>query len=414
MSKTIKYIFILLLAFTFSLTFCTADTTIVNDTDEPENETNNSKDNTSNESGEDKEESEEPDSIEYTVSIPKDYDYIARTTDVKRQIGGTCWAFTSVSLFEAECLRKGIVSDETEINLNEMYMVYYAYLEKARAYLERMGDNPLRQGGKDYDGTLILRKYGLVRQSDYQVKSTDFKKLLNKMKVHLNRTLDQYDDHEHMPDEAIDKALLGVRRILNDIMGEVPRSIWVDGDLITPKQYAEDILKLDADEYVTLTSFTHLPLYQYSELVLLDNWQHFDRYLNVTLKEFVSIVKSMCEKGYTGYICIDISEPNADLKDKGIIRLVEGQRLDDYREMALLRQKLFDSGETDEDHGMHLIGYDKDEQPGYDWFYLKNSWGTKYGWDGYMHMSEYYLKLKVLSIMVHRDVLNDFSHVLPE
>ncbi len=408
MQNLIKHISILLIIISFLFVSCTTDTVIVDENNEPENENN------TEETNETEEVTGESTTVNYTVNIPKNYDYMAKTTGVKRQIGGTCWAFTSVSLFEAECLRKGIVKDEADIDLSEMYMVYYAYLEKSRAYLERMGDNPLRQGGKDYDGTLILDKYGIVRQNDYRVKSTDFKKLLNKIRTHLNLTLDKYDSLDKMPDEAIDKALLGVRRILNDIMGEVPRSIWIDGELVTPKQYAGDILKLNVNDYVTITSFTHLPLHQYSELVLTDNWQHFDRYLNVTLCEFVSIVKSMCEKGYTGYICIDISEPNADLKDGGIIRLAEGQRLDDYEEMTTLRQKLFDNGETDEDHGMHLIGYDKDEQPEYDWFFLKNSWGTRYGKAGYMHMSEYYLKLKVLSIMVHKDVLEDFSYVIPD
>lgn len=408
MQKLIKYISIILIFITFLFLSCTTDTVIINENNEPEN------DNTKEEENEIDEETEETTSIEYSVNIPKDYDYMAKTTGIKRQTGGTCWAFTSVSLFEAECLRKGVVKDEADIDLSEMYMVYYAYLEKSRAYLERMGDNPLRQGGKDYDGTLILGKYGIVRQNDYRVKSTDFKKLISKIRTHLNHTLDEYEGYEQIPDEAIDNALLGVRSILNNIMGEVPRSIWIDGELVTPKQYAEDILKLDVNDYVTITSFTHLPLHQYSELVLTDNWQHFDRYLNVTLCEFVSIVKSMCEEGYTGYICIDISEPNADLKDNGIIRLAEGQRLDNYEQMTILRQKLFDNGETDEDHGMHLIGYDKDEQPGYDWFFLKNSWGTRYGKDGYMHMSEYYLKLKVLSIMVHKDILDDFSYVLPD
>ena len=70
-----------------------------------------------------------------------------------------------------------------------------------------------------------------------------------------------------------------------------------------------------------------------------------------------------------------------------------------------MRQKTFDDYETTDDHLMLLVGTGKDEN-GTLYYLTKNSWGTKsnkYG--GYLFMSEPFVKLKTLAIMVHKDAL---------
>ena len=58
-----------------------------------------------------------------------------------------------------------------------------------------------------------------------------------------------------------------------------------------------------------------------------------------------------------------------------------------------------------DDHLMHLVGISQD-QYGNKYFITKNSWGTK-GNDmgGYLHMSDKYIRLRTIAIMVHKDVV---------
>jgi bleomycin hydrolase len=54
---------------------------------------------------------------------------------------------------------------------------------------------------------------------------------------------------------------------------------------------------------------------------------------------------------------------------------------------------------------MHLTGIAVD-QNGSKYYYTKNSWGTKdKKYNGYWYMSEPYVRLKTVAIMVHKDVV---------
>src|ERR1051325_1700099 len=62
-----------------------------------------------------------------------------RCTEVKDQSNSpTCWVFGSNSLFESDLIKtRGV-----ELNLSEMFIARYAYIDKARTYLT--------SGGKTY------------------------------------------------------------------------------------------------------------------------------------------------------------------------------------------------------------------------------------------------------------------------
>ena len=67
-----------------------------------------------------------------------------------------------------------------------------------------------------------------------------------------------------------------------------------------------------------------------------------------------------------------------------------------------IRQKAFDNYETQDDHGMHIIGTVKD-QNGTPYYLVKNSWGTERNQcDGYFYASESYVLYKTTSIMINK------------
>jgi bleomycin hydrolase len=70
-----------------------------------------------------------------------------------------------------------------------------------------------------------------------------------------------------------------------------------------------------------------------------------------------------------------------------------------------LRQETFLNRTTTDDHLMHIVGTSKDSE-GRLCFYTKNSWGpdsNKHG--GYLHMTDDYVRLKTVGILVHKDAI---------
>jgi bleomycin hydrolase len=69
-----------------------------------------------------------------------------------------------------------------------------------------------------------------------------------------------------------------------------------------------------------------------------------------------------------------------------------------------MRQATFNNYVTTDDHLMHIIGISKD-QNGTPYYITKNSWGTGNVFQGYLHISEQYVRAKTVAIMVHKDAL---------
>jgi len=70
-----------------------------------------------------------------------------------------------------------------------------------------------------------------------------------------------------------------------------------------------------------------------------------------------------------------------------------------------LRQTTFENYQTTDDHLMHLTGIVKD-QNGTRYYKTKNSWAkTSNKMGGYLNMSESYVRLKTVAIMVHKDAI---------
>ena len=55
---------------------------------------------------------------------------------------------------------------------------------------------------------------------------------------------------------------------------------------------------------------------------------------------------------------------------------------------------------------MHITGLAEDQE-GTKFYYTKNSWGIKNKYDGYWYMSESFVRLKTIAIMVHKDAIPD-------
>ena len=73
---------------------------------------------------------------------------VVKTTPIRDQNqSGTCWCFSTNQFLEEEMLRKG----GKEVDLSEMFVVRYCYLDKARKYVRMDGNVNFAQGGAAHD-----------------------------------------------------------------------------------------------------------------------------------------------------------------------------------------------------------------------------------------------------------------------
>jgi bleomycin hydrolase len=310
---------------------------------------------------------------------------------------GTCWCFSTTSFFESELKR---LSGQ-EIKLSEMYTVYWEYVEKALGYIEKRGCQPFTSGSEDDAVGIIWKKYGVVPSSAYSGLAPGEDKyddvpMADEMADYLRFA----KDNDYW-DEAV--IISQIRAILDRYMGRPPEEFEYGGERYTPKRFLGEVLKLDPDDYVEFMSTLSLPFFTQGEYDVPDNWRPTAEYYNVPLDEFYDIIARSTARGYTVAIGGDVSEPGRyGFEDAAIVPTfdIPQEYIDqDSREFR------FNNRTSTDDHGIHLLAMMKVGDR--DWYLIKDSassatWGT---YNGYYFYRDDYVKLKMLSFMVHKDIV---------
>lgn len=189
--------------------------------------------------------------------------------------------------------------------------------------------------------------------------------------------------------------------MLDEAIRPVPPHVWMYRMEYTPLELAHSVCR--TDEYVSLTSFTHEPFYRYVNLALPDN-QTQCRFYNIPIDSLEKIIVKALRTGHCVCWEGDTSEPYYSFK-KGVARLEKLNFGGDAARLQELRQRDFESFRTTDDHCMELIGMAHDSR-GRRYFVCKNSWGTANPYGGLMFMSEDYLLMKTIAVVVSRAVIN--------
>ena len=352
---------------------------------------------------------------------------VVPTTSVKNQNkSGTCWCFAGTSFFEDEILRMGGDS----LDLSEMFTVRYCYADKADRFVRNYGECNFAAGGSILDVPYVWERYGAVPEEVY--------------------TGLQYGEDKHVHGE-FDGALAGLvktvvakpnrkvssawKKALNGILdaylGEVPETFTYKGKTYTPQSFAKS-LGINPEDYVAVTSFTHHPFYKPFAVEVPDNWLN-GQYHNVPMEEMKAIVDNALQNGYPVVWAADVSEggfkwregvalmpkgkTEGDMNDSELsrwVKLTAAEKnndkynfqgpVDEIEVTQELRQEMFDSQETTDDHGMELVGIATD-QKGNRYYKVKNSWDTNHIYGGFFYVSEPYFLAKTMNIMVHKDAV---------
>ena len=350
-------------------------------------------------------------------------------TSVKNQSrAGTCWCYSSLGFIESELLRMG----KGEYDLSEMFIVHNTYLDRADKAVRTHGDVSFSQGGSFYDVLYGMEKFGLVPEAEMRPG------------VMYGDTLSNHNELTAVSDAVVLAIAKGRLRSLqkdnnnqmlwkkaitaiHDIyLGERPEKFTYKGKEYTPKSFYQS-LGLNADDYVSLTSYNHEPFYSSFVLEIQDNWRWGQSY-NLPIDEFMQVFDNAIMNGYTIAWGSDVSESGftrngvAVLPDTEKAQELSGSDMARWLKMKPEekqlntkpqpqkwvtqeeRQVAYDNYETTDDHGMQIYGIAKDQE-GNEYYMVKNSWGTDSKYKGHWYASKAFVRYKTMNIVVHKNAL---------
>jgi bleomycin hydrolase len=315
---------------------------------------------------------------------------------------GTCWSFATISFMESEIMRKS----NLKIDLSEMHPVRWCYQKKVESYVLYQGKQQIGPGGLSHDVLYVMNQSGLMPES--ALKGT--------------QTTSGIYDHGSVDDTLAKYATsivamsplkspnwrTNVGAMLDEQVGKIPSEFTYEEKKYTPQSFLK-YTGLSADDYISITSFTHHPYYRSFVLEVPDNWSK-GSFMNVPLDEMVKIIDHALEKGYSIAWDADVSEPGF-LFERGLgLLLADKESVDNkipMKELAVSaerRQLEFENYSTTDDHLMHMMGY-ANGPDGKRYYIIKNSWGTANPYKGYQYISTPYVAMKTVGIVLHKDAI---------
>ncbi len=353
-------------------------------------------------------------------------------TSVKDQSNaGTCWCYSTLGFIEAELLRMG----KPTYDFSEMYLVNKTYHDRAVKAVRMHGDVSFSQGGSFYDVIYGMKHYGLVPEE------------VMRPGVQYGDTLSHHGELSALTDAmvaAIAKKdgklqtdgkgnmmwLKAVDAVHAIYLGSCDSTFTYNGKTYTPMSFYEST-GLNADDYVSLTSYTHHPFYTKFILEIQDNWRWAESY-NLPLDEFMQVFDYAIDNNYPIAWGSDVSEKGFRLGvRKGFCVLPEtdtkstiGSDQSKWSGMSAAqieneaakhptpqrwvtqedRQIAYDNFETTDDHGMVIYGKATD-QIGNEYYMVKNSWGNYGEYKGMFYASKAFVRYKTMNIMVHKNAI---------
>lgn len=325
---------------------------------------------------------------------------IACTSVKSQDRTGTCWSFATLSFLESELMRMG----KSEYDLSEMFLVRTIYKDKAQNYFLRQGKAQFSQGSLAHDVIRAFEMGGVVPENVYSGKPEGGIHDHNRMEEDLKDLLDKAMKNKELRTMWRDSF----ENILNAYIGDTPSKFEIGKKAFDAQSYAAN-LGINPEDYESFTSYTHHPFYDDFVLEIPDNYSNGE-FENVPIEELQAIVDNAIEQGYTLAWDGDVSEKGFSAK-AGIAVLPTKDRKDALKQPGAeikvdqaLRQSTFMDYSTTDDHLMHLVGTATD-QDGTKYYIIKNSWGQRGEYDGYIYMSEAYFLLKTVAILVHKDAV---------
>ncbi|MBR0111472.1 MAG: aminopeptidase [Bacteroidales bacterium] len=346
-------------------------------------------------------------------------------TSVKNQASsGTCWSFSAISFLESEAIRLCNIKDEAKYpDLSEFYVVGTSYKERAEKFIRLDGKLNFSVGSGCGDALDVIKNHGIVPNAC--VTGVNYGTPLPQQSE-LDAILLAYVTAVSRSRKPSTAWKRGFASIVDEYFGKAPETFVVDGKTYTAASY-RDALKINPDDYIELTSFTHHPFYTWFALEVADNWRGTQSY-NVPIDEMMAVLDNALEHGYTACWGADVSHAGFTRDGLGILIDADATAAavgsdqarwvgaaEDGRPAPMTtvieavptqesRQTEFDDKTMTDDHGMHIFGIAKD-QNGKKYYMVKNSWGETGKYKGIWYVTEAFVRAQTLDLTFHKSAL---------
>ncbi|MBQ2073963.1 MAG: aminopeptidase [Bacteroidaceae bacterium] len=352
-------------------------------------------------------------------------------TSIKNQNNsGTCWCYSSLALLESEAMKKN--PKIKDLDLCESFVVNKTYIDRADRNVRTHGDASFSQGGSFYDVIYCMANYGLIPEGNMPYPNTlygdslfNFTSFFPPMEAYI-KAIAKSDAKKINPMWKKD-----VQGMIDNYFGKCPETFKYEGKTYTPQTFVKDYLKLDPNDYVSLTSYTHHPFYSSFILEIQDNWRWGSSY-NLPLDELMRVMDEAVKNGWTFAWGADVSEEGfsrrtgknrcvatvPDTKsnagvgsdqskwtgEKAGAKISVADGAGEKTITQEMRQLGYDNWTTTDDHGMQIYGIAKD-QNGKEYFMMKNSWGEYGPYKGFWYVSKPYAAYKTMNIVINKNAV---------
>lgn len=352
-------------------------------------------------------------------------------TSIKNQNNsGTCWSYSSLAFLESEAMKKN--PKIKDLDLCESFLVSKTYMDRADRNVRTHGDASFSQGGSFYDAIYCMANYGLIPEGNMPYPNTlygdslfNFTSFFPPMEAYI-KAIAKSEAKKINPMWKKD-----VQGMIDNYFGKCPETFKYEGKTYTPQTFVKDYLKLDPNDYVSLTSYTHHPFYSSFVLEIQDNWRWGSSY-NLPLDEFMRVMDESVKNGWTFAWGADVSEEGfsrrtgknrcvatvPDTKsnagvgsdqskwtgEKAGAKISVADGAGEKTITQEMRQLGYDNWTTTDDHGMQIYGIAKD-QNGKEYFMMKNSWGEYGPYKGFWYVSKPYAAYKTMNIVINKNAI---------
>lgn len=318
-----------------------------------------------------------------------------------------------------------------------MYVAYQDYLDCADYHIRMHGYSRFSEGGSCDDVMSVVKRYGIVPEEAM----TRTGAMVGDSLANFNEffpALDAYvNNFANTKQTTITTQWRqGMKGILDSYLGPCPTEFTYQGRKYTPQSFAKS-LRLNYDNYVSLTSFTHHPFNEWMVVEAPYKWRPRPSW-NIPLDKMMAIIDKALNSGYCVAWGGDVSGDNFSRSGIGLaldkekaytlagndaerwLKLSPTEKKSKLDALGVdapevvptqeLRQKYFDTWESTYDHVMLIYGIAKDKN-GKEYYMVKNSWGDYGNYHGIWYLSKAYVALYTTYIYLNKHAFESILRI---
>ena len=362
---------------------------------------------------------------------------------------GRCWMFTGMNVLRNQAIRKHHLPDNFQFS--QAYLFFYDQLEKSNLFLQAVIDtykkpmndqevewlfkNPIGDGGQFTGVANLIDKYGVVpaeamRETNSSNKTSTMSSVLSLKLREYGLELREMGAKKGVTEAQLlqrkQEMLKVVYKILALNFGEPPAQFsWTQRDksgkpvetaTYTPASFREKFANVDFSTFYMIMNDPTREYYKVYEIEYDrhvydgDNW----KYLNLPMEEIAPLAIASIKDSTMMYFSCDVGKFLN--RDKGFMDVNNYDYASlfgiDFKMDKKQRVSTFASGSS---HAMTLCAVDLDENDQPKKWMVENSWGSNYGYKGFLIMTnewfnEYMFRVVIESKYIPEKYLKMFDN----